>query len=359
MSDSEMRADELYQEKILPSVSRTFALTIPQLPDPLDGVVTNAYLLCRIADAIEDEESLEPAQKTALHDRFMAVIDGEECAETFGREAHALLTESTIAPERDLVANTARVIRIAATFPAPQRKAIRQCINKMCRGMPEFQHGTKHHGVATQADMDRYCYTVAGVVGEMLTDLFCDYSESIAPHHNEMWTRAGSFGQGLQMVNILKDVWEDLERGFCWLPRDVFDAAGYDLRKLSPTHDRAAFARALRTLIGIAHGHLRNALEYTLWVPPRESGIRRFLLWSIGLAVLTLRRLHHNPNYVRSDQVKVSRRTVAGVVLSTRATVKSDVALRLLFELAARGLPYESQTQLTEDHVREPRSVRN
>jgi farnesyl-diphosphate farnesyltransferase len=193
----------------------------------------------------------------------------------------------------------------------------------------------------------------------MLTDLFCDYSERMAPHHNEMWALAGSFGQGLQMVNILKDVWEDLERGFCWLPRDVFDEAEYDLRELSPTHDRAAFTRALRILIGIAHGHLRNALEYTLLVPPSESGIRRFLLWSIGLAVLTLRRLHHNPDYVRSDQVKVSRRTVAGVVLSTRATVKSDVALRLLFDLAARGLPYESQTQLTEDHVRGPRSVRN
>ena len=358
MSQSELRADELYQDKILPLVSRTFALTIPQLPDPLSGVVTNAYLLCRIADAIEDEASLATAAKTELHNRFMAVIDGEESADRFGREAHALLTESTIAPERDLVANTARVIHITDTFPAPQRKALRQCINTMCRGMPEFQHETKHHGLATLADMERYCYTVAGVVGEMLTDLFCDYSEAIAPHHNEMWARAGSFGQGLQMVNILKDVWEDLERGFCWLPRDVLDSVGYDLRELSPTHNRDAFAKALRSLIGIAHGHLRTALEYTLYVPPSEAGIRRFLLWSIGLAVLSLRKLHLNTNYVQSDQVKVSRRTVAGVVLSTRATVKSDIALRLLFNFAARGLPYASG-QLTEDPGREPRSVRN
>ncbi|MEE9254214.1 MAG: squalene/phytoene synthase family protein, partial [Pseudomonadales bacterium] len=115
----------------------------------------------------------------------------------------------------------------------------------------------------------------------------------------------------------------------------------------------------LEALIGIAHGHLRNALQYTLFVPPREAGIRRFLLWSIGLAVLTLRKLHHNPDYVRSDQVKISRRAVAGVVLATRATVKSDFALRLLFDTAARGLPLASQTQLSEEQAGEPRSVGN
>ena len=41
-------------------------------------------------------------------------------------------------------------------------------------------------------------------------------------------------------------------------------------------------------LIGVAHAHLRNALDYTLCIPAAETGIRRFCLWAIGLAVLTL-----------------------------------------------------------------------
>ena len=49
--------DEAYQDQILPLVSRTFALTIPQLPASLGGPVTSAYLLCRIADTIEDDGS--------------------------------------------------------------------------------------------------------------------------------------------------------------------------------------------------------------------------------------------------------------------------------------------------------------
>ena len=43
-------SDEAYQDQILPHVSRTFALTIPELPPALRIGVTNAYLVCRIAD---------------------------------------------------------------------------------------------------------------------------------------------------------------------------------------------------------------------------------------------------------------------------------------------------------------------
>ena len=56
--------DEDYQNRILPHVSRTFALTIPQLPPALRTPVTNAYLLCRIADTIEDE--VDPAVAATL-----------------------------------------------------------------------------------------------------------------------------------------------------------------------------------------------------------------------------------------------------------------------------------------------------
>ena len=57
------KSNEVFQAELLEGVSRTFALTIPQLPKPLYSVVANAYLLCRIVDTIEDEVSLSPEQK--------------------------------------------------------------------------------------------------------------------------------------------------------------------------------------------------------------------------------------------------------------------------------------------------------
>ena len=61
---SSYQGDLQYQGYILPGVSRTFALTIPVLPGRLAEVVANAYLLCRLADTIEDDVGLENEQKS-------------------------------------------------------------------------------------------------------------------------------------------------------------------------------------------------------------------------------------------------------------------------------------------------------
>ena len=57
---------EPLQAELLAKVSRTFALTIPQLPAPLADWVGNAYLLCRIADTIEDEPALSCEEKACF-----------------------------------------------------------------------------------------------------------------------------------------------------------------------------------------------------------------------------------------------------------------------------------------------------
>jgi farnesyl-diphosphate farnesyltransferase len=98
----------------------------------------------------------------------------------------------------------------------------------------------------------------------------------------------------------------------------------------------------LQELIGVGHAHLRNALEYTCLIPKRETGIRRFCLWAIGLAVLTLRKIHRHPTFRSGSEVKVSRRTVKATVLTTNLTLMSNRALRLMFARAADGLPLAS-----------------
>ncbi|NIO43335.1 MAG: squalene/phytoene synthase family protein, partial [Burkholderiales bacterium] len=105
---------------------------------------------------------------------------------------------------------------------------------------------------------------------------------------------AVSFGQGLQMTNILKDIWEDRTRGACWLPQDVFKQSRFDLKDLSKDQHDRSFGEGLEKLIGIARAHLRNALSYTLLIPGSEKGIRRFCLWALGMAVLTLRKINRN-----------------------------------------------------------------
>src|SRR5215469_470063 len=164
-----------FQDQVLPYVSRTFALTIPQLPMPLRTAVTNAYLLCRIADTIEDEPALSPAETRVYLQRFTAVVRGSEAAGPLARELARRLSERTLPAERELVSGMERVIAITASLGA-ERPAIERCIEVMCHGMHHFQQTASVAGLARASDLDSYCYYVAGVVGEMLTELFCCHS---------------------------------------------------------------------------------------------------------------------------------------------------------------------------------------
>lgn len=344
--------DDRFQDAVLSGVSRTFALTIPQLPSPLRRAVTNAYLLCRIADTIEDDPGVAPAEKEAFHQWLIDMLNGRDDAAAFARRLGEQLSDESSPQERELVRRTEWVISATRRLEATTQAILSRRVAIMCRGMPAFQRRPRRDGLPNLAALDQYCYYVAGVVGQMLTELFCDYSPRIAESRSQLLHLSASFGQGLQMTNILKDIWEDRARGACWLPRDVFAAHGYDLAQLEPGGDLDAFAAGLNELLGVAHGHLRNALSYTLLIPAREPGIRRFCLWSLVLAVMTLQKIRNNPGFDAGRQVKVSRRTVRSTVRLTSAVCRSNVLIRGLFAWSAKGLPLTPGVSIYQDFER-------
>jgi len=246
-----------FQDQILPHVSRTFALTIPQLPMPLRTAVTNAYLLCRIADTIEDEPALSPAETRVYLQRFTAVVRGSETAGPLARELARRLSERTLPAERELVSGMERVTSVTASLGA-ERAAIERCIEVMCHGMHHFQQTASVAGLARSSDLDSYCYYVAGVVGEMLTELFCCHSPAVAAQRNALQELSTSFAEALQLTNIIKDFWEDRSRGACWFPRDLFARHGVELAEVSPQHPDARFQAGVRELVAVAHRQKRR-----------------------------------------------------------------------------------------------------
>ncbi|MDE2148593.1 MAG: squalene/phytoene synthase family protein [Gammaproteobacteria bacterium] len=330
---------EAYQDYILPLVSRTFALTIPQLPPALARVVGNAYLLCRIADTVEDDPAFDAPRKKLLEQTLIEVVAGRAAPEPWAAEVAPLLSSTSAGAERDLIRQLPLVIAVTRSFGPVQREVISRCVAIMGRGMHRFQQRAGLDGLHDQAEMDDYCYFVAGVVGEMLTELFCAHAADIADHAPILRRHAVSFGQGLQMVNILKDRWEDRARGACWLPRETFARHGVDVKALGEGVRSAGYFAAQRELVGVAHAHLRNALTYTLAIPSAHTGIRRFCAWAIGLALLTLRNIHRKPDFAAGAEVKVSRRALATAIMLTNMAVHSEAALRWLFEWIAGELP--------------------
>ncbi|MDX1667763.1 MAG: phytoene/squalene synthase family protein [Saprospiraceae bacterium] len=333
--------DHEFQSHMLQGVSRTFALTIPLLPERLEFAVSNAYLLCRIVDTIEDEPRLGFEHKKQYCEQFVQVVSGKGEAEIFSGSLLPRLSGSTKPEEKELVEQTPRVIEITKTLNETQRRAMQRCVRIMSEGMIHFQQNRSPDGLEDLAELDRYCYVVAGVVGEMLTDLFCNHSAKTAENYDEMMKLATSFGQGLQMTNILKDIHEDLERGVCWLPRSIFADSGYDLSRLKEGKKGEAFERGLIKLVGIAHGHLQNAFRYTMLIDRREKGMRRFCLLALGLAVLTLKNINDNPSFSRGAEVKISRRSVKMVYGGLKVAASRDRLLRMMFNRIRSGLPQD------------------
>ena len=329
-----------FQSGMLKRVSQTYALTIPQLPDGLREVVTNAYLLCRIADTIEDEPALSPSAMQEFLGRFLEVVEGRAEAEPFARKLGACLSPATTAAgEHDLVAETARVVRITHGFRAAQRRPIERCLGVMSNGMVKFRPFAANGGLEDMGHLDSYCYHVAGVVAEMLADLYCDHSPEIEARRHDLFALAVSYGQGLQMTNILKDVWEDYRRGVCWLPGDVFRGAGVDLRKLAAERREAGFARGLDELVAVTRGHLDRGLRFILVIPAQETGIRRHMLWTLGLAALTLRQVHSSRRFRAAGEIRLSPLAVRAMFAAASAFSHSDSGLRAFFNGLTRRLP--------------------
>ncbi len=308
--------DELYQRSILESVSRTFALTIPLLPPNLEKVVGNTYLLCRIVDTIEDASCMDAMTKQALSASFVKTVLGTQNPKQFTDQCAIALAEHGNSDEKDLIQNIPRILRVLEACDPSQRHAVARCIQIMSDGMSYFHTRQNPNGLVDLTEFEKYCYVVAGVVGEMLTTVFALHSPAFAKAIQHKEYLAVSFGQALQMTNILKDSPEDRQRGVSWKPIGVSEI----------------------DLLVIAHQKLQDALHYIHCIPKTELGIRRFCFLAFGLAVLTLKQItlrHHGHLLI---EPKLTRSQVGRFYIFTKLAVHSDWLMDLFFRIQARSL---------------------
>lgn len=345
----------------LDRVSRTFALNIKVLPRPLRDQVLHAYLYCRMADTIEDDAALPAAEKSALLQAFAALFDPDLPAPLHDARARAFppllpaAWRDSTDWEKILLARAPVVLAAFPRYPENTRRALAACVREMCAGMAGFalrqeslagetgEGGRGDSLIATVADLDRYCWFVAGTVGVMLCELFIDHARIGDERAARLRARAVSFGNGLQLVNILKDLADDGERGVSWLPGDLLAAEGLTASDFGrPDAPPAARARARRVhaaLFAKTLGHLEEALDYTLAIPRVGRGARRlrlFCLWPLLMAAETLALLAENAGALAGGaRLKITRGRVARIVRNTSLLWWSDAWLRAEFGRSA------------------------
>lgn len=320
--------DGIFCKDMLPKVSRTFAICIRLLPKELEHSVLIAYLLCRIADTIEDTTSLPREEKCRLLDDFSRCIENGALDVPQLRSAF----DDYRNEDEGLAWRSDAVLREFSRLPKSHQEKVRPWVMEMCAGMARFVSGDGDSqpdyvtSLDTIADLDSYCYYVAGTVGHMLTGLFGEVSPPIDEvSYKRMNSLATSFGLGLQLTNIIKDVADDRSRGHNYLPRKLCQAEGIEPEDVQGGRHRSEARRVVNALVQKAQGHLCDALEYTTCVPRRQHGIRAFCLTSLFFAVKTLRLTERDDTVLDpARKVKISRGAVHRTILTTQMIASYD-----------------------------------
>ncbi len=313
---------------LLASVSRSFYLTIRILPAALRGPIGLAYLLARASDTIAD--TADAAADVRL--RHLAAFDA------MIRHAHRVGLadlQREIAPpdasERELIAMLDRCLAWLDSLASPDRAEIADVMARIIRGQTlDLQRFPASHEIvalASAAELNEYTYLVAGCVGEFWTRICTQHLPRYSSLGLDQLCRLGkSYGQGLQLVNILRDAPADLRAGRCYLPADELRAAHAAPESLlrEPAAARPVFAHWVEK----ARTHLDDGFRYLEAVRPARLRAACFLPWYLGHA--TLRMIDAQPPLETAARIKVLRSTVRAALWQALPVAFSNRALARL-----------------------------
>lgn len=215
-------------DDLLVKTSRTFALAIPLLPEPTRRAVSVAYLLFRVADTFEDATAWPASQRIEALERFVDVVQLEPALRDL--EAQRLVTWAMTTPPVDhagyleLLQLLPQLLAQLATLAPEVRALVTRHTLRTAEGMAQVvARGDARGGLRLKSlqDLKDYCYIVAGIVGELVTDVFLHDATGLREHAGALKARMVAFGEGLQLVNILKDAHDDARDGRVYLPESV------------------------------------------------------------------------------------------------------------------------------------------
>lgn len=290
--------------RLLSAVSRSFYLSLRFLPREFRQPLSTAYLLARATDSVADTAVASGERRLEVLSWMGEALDGNECEERLlSVMREELLPDQTHEGERELLGRFDEVLEQFRKLSDGEKELVRQVMGKIIRGQSldlerfdcENSRGTVEYApgvlaLGSEEDLMEYTYLVAGCVGEFWTELGClvygeDYSKEAKTQMLE-WGR--HYGQALQLINILRDVKEDEERGRRYL------SAGME---------------GFSSLFSQARLWLGEGLSYTEALNGKRLRFATGLPALIGVETLSLLEKKGN-----ESRIKVSRRHVYSLV---------------------------------------------
>ncbi|WP_367872940.1 phytoene/squalene synthase family protein [Luteolibacter sp. Populi] len=242
--------------QVLKSVSRSFYLSLRALPQPMRPATGTGYLLARASDTIADTPGIPVDDRLELLDAFGARIAGKDSLWRRDKLKNFIALQDNDA-ERVLLERLDEAFDQLTALDALQADAVRDVVTTIIGGqrldLVRFDDAKKSlpKALRTEDELEDYCYRVAGCVGGFWTRIgFLTLGERFSDSLPEDLDALGvRYGMGLQLVNILRDLPEDLANGRCYLP-------------LADPRDPEALAAARRDWLAHASVWLESGRRY-------------------------------------------------------------------------------------------------
>lgn len=314
-----LRAERALLRQILKQVSRSFYLSLIVLPEAVRQQVSLAYLFCRIADTIADTRILPQNSRLQALEIFREqFLSAEPSFASLERLQAMLLPHQVEEGEGQLFCHLPDCFRVFTRLSSTDQQLILELVLTLTQGMEmdlrsfPGETATTARALPDLRALDLYTYYVAGAVGEFWTKMHMAHMsawQSCAPR--DLCTLGISFGKGLQMTNILKDLGKDLHHGRCYLPEEQLGQLQVQVTELCQPATLGRIRPLLSQLAWHTLEHLDRARDYILLLPHRPLRVRLSCMWPLLFAVQTLDVVYRSEELLQPDaRVKISRRAV-------------------------------------------------
>ncbi len=327
--------------ELLRSVSRSFYLSVRLLPAPVRDPVALAYLLARATDTIADTTDIPSKVRRENLATLAATIQENTSPDQLSalRDSFAPLQENTA--ERALIEALPDCLSWLVSLPPDDRADVRAVLARINRGqaldLERFgETGGEIRALVNAAQLDDYTYLVAGCVGEFWTRICARKVPNFARSSDDEMLRLGvHYGQGLQLLNILRDAGSDLQNGRCYFPQEELGQLGLAPAGILRDPDRVT--PLLEKWSEESARGLSDGLAYACAIRSMRLRIATVLPALIGARTLALMRAAGADTLRR--RVKMERGRVRRLTITLLLTGASPRSLRKLFARLSQTPP--------------------
>lgn len=250
-----------YCHQLTERTAHNFRFSFMTLPSEKRRAMDALYAFMRITDDLGDEEDvsidLRRARLAAWRESLRFLLNSKHGVGTSSVPGTAEMGTFSAHPSHPAIAD------MVARYGIPH-----EYLFAVIDGVEMDLYPTE---ISTFADLERYCYHVAGAVGLCCIHVWGFHDQRAIP-------LASDCGLALQLTNILRDLGEDMDLGRVYLPREDLNRFGYSQMDLQNRVINTPFLDLMRFQTHRARQYYEKSEQLFEYLEPAGKPILRAMI---------------------------------------------------------------------------------